>query len=71
MRAKFHKWQGEFYNWLAWQLPDRLLYFAAIRLWSWHTVKNEPDKCVSEVRLSDAIQALQNKLPEHRVRTDG
>ena len=44
------------WQWLAWKLPRRLVYFAAIRLGAYATTEKHSDVVVPEMRFMDAIK---------------
>lgn len=52
--------KDKFFMWLAWKLPKRLVYMAAIRLASFATVGRYSDTVVPELTAVDAIKRWED-----------
>jgi len=49
------------YEWLAYRLPKKLVYFCVIRLWADVSTKEYANKIVGEITIDEALQSWDKR----------
>jgi hypothetical protein len=50
-----------FFQWLAWRLPRRLVYFAAIRLWAYGTCGDYGTSNATTITVDEALKRWERR----------
>jgi len=62
MIYKIEYLKEDFYNWLAWKLPKKLVYYATVRLIAWGTSGDYSYTNVTSVRAVTVIKRWEKEL---------
>lgn len=62
LRSEIGKWHEKFWFWLAWRLPKKLVYFAAIRLTAFATQGDYSNTVVPELQAMEALKRWHSSM---------
>ena len=52
--------KDKFFMWLVWKLPNRIVFWAAMRVWTYGTIGKYGDTIVSELTVIEAMKRWES-----------